>query len=81
MGNLAEDALVNIYPEISTPMSKEAKMLAYYMVPWHCGLENSYCLTASKENFDKVKSGTKVWRTGVKAVPGCVPPSWHLKIS
>ena len=62
MGNLAEDALVDIYPEISTPMSKEAKMLAYYLVPWHCQLENYYCLSASKANFDKVKSGKKVWR-------------------
>ena len=62
MGNLAEDALVDIYPEISTQMSKEAKMMAYYLVPWHCQLENYYCLSASKANFDKVKSGKKVWR-------------------
>ena len=62
MGNLAEDALVDIYPEFSNPHSKEAKMMAYYLVPWHCGLENDYCLTASKANFDAVKSGAKVWR-------------------
>ena len=62
MGNLAEDALVDIYPELSTPMSKEAKMLAYYLVSWHCQLENNYCLSASKAIFDKVKSGEKVWR-------------------
>ena len=62
MGNLAEDALVDIYPEFSNPSSKDAKMMAYYLVPWHCGLENDYCLTASKANFDAVKSGAKVWR-------------------
>ena len=62
MGNLAEDALVDIYPEFSNPSSKDGKMMAYYLVPWHCGLENDYCLTASKANFDAVKSGAKVWR-------------------
>ena len=43
-------------------MIKEAGWMAYYIVPWHCSLENEYCLTASKANFDAVKSGANVWR-------------------
>ena len=43
-------------------MIKEAGSMAYYIVPWHCSLENEYCLTASKANFDAVKSGANVWR-------------------
>ena len=36
--------------------------MAYYIVPWHCELENDYCLAVSKANFDAVKSGAYVWR-------------------
>ena len=60
MGNLANDALVEYYPEFSDP-SHEAKLMVTYLLDWHCMLENVYCIKSSKFNFDRVKHGEIEW--------------------
>ena len=43
MGGLAEDALPDFFPAMANP-THEAKMMVKYLIPWHCQMENDYCL-------------------------------------
>merc|ERR1719394_1152559 len=56
MGNFASDEMVKYLPEIdyTAGTRHDLHMMARYIVPFHCELENNECLTLAKVNFDAV---------------------------
>ena len=63
MGNLANDEMEKYLPEFdySTGVKHEIYMMAKYLVPFHCELENENCLRLARVNFNAVKNGEKTW--------------------
>ena len=63
MGNFASDEMAKYLPEIdyTAGTRHDLHMMARYIVPFHCELENNECLTLAKVNFDAVKNGEKTW--------------------
>merc|ERR1711892_1149068 len=59
MGNFATDEMVKYLPEFdySAGVKHDLHMMAKYIVPFHCELENQACLSLAKVNFDSVKNG------------------------
>ena len=56
MGNLAGEEINNYLPEINNVYGNdhEAKMMAKYIIDWHCQMENENCHNLAKVNFDRV---------------------------
>ena len=64
MNNLATDQLVKYLPQFdysSGDVKHDLHMMAKYLVPFHCELDNAECLSLAKSNFDKVKNGEMSW--------------------
>ena len=63
MGNLAGDEIYNYLPEINNVYGNdhEAKMMAKYIIDWHCQMENENCHNLAKANFDRVYNGEINW--------------------
>ena len=61
MGGLATEAISQYFPTYTDEGSHDAKRMVRFLLNWACQLSEFECLSAAKENFEKVSSGAITW--------------------